>query len=105
MIREAQKQSRRTKSSARLAGHELSLKFKGRIYEGQFAGTLCFVPETCLKDELPDQIAYLRSGWASRNARLNAGKRVGSHLFPKGCEVRESAGLRGFVRKLAIEMS
>lgn len=105
MIREAQKKSRRTKTSARLTEQGLLLKLKGRIYEGQFAGTLCFVPETCLKDELPDQIAYLRSGWASRNARLNEGKRVGSHLFPKGCAIHESAGLRGFVKKLAIEMS
>jgi len=105
MIREAQKQSSRTKASGQLTGQGLSLKLKGRIYEGQFVGTLCFVPEACLKDELPDQIAYLRSGWASRNARLNEGKRVGSHLFPKGCVVHESASLRGFVKKLAIEMS
>jgi hypothetical protein len=54
----------------------------GRLFPGQFLGTFCFVPDSCLKNGQPDNTAYIKSGWATRNARLNVGKRIGSHLFP-----------------------
>jgi hypothetical protein len=54
----------------------------GRLFPGQFLGTFCFVPDACLKNGRLDKSAYIESGWATRNGRLNAGKRIGSHLFP-----------------------
>ena len=54
----------------------------GRLFPGQFLGTFCFVPDSCLKDGELDRTAYVKSGWATRNARLNSGKRIGSHLLP-----------------------
>jgi hypothetical protein len=54
----------------------------GQILPGQFSGTFCFVPLTCLGKTGVDQNTYLKTGWATRNLRLNAGRCIGSHLFP-----------------------
>ena len=54
----------------------------GQILPGQFSGTFCFVPNTCLGPKGLNRVAYLKTGWATRNLRLNAGRCIGSHLFP-----------------------
>ncbi len=73
----------------------------GRIYRGSFPATFCFVPNSCVVNGQLNEAAYIRSGWGTRNARLNANRVAGSHLLPAG--VTESDAVEappGFLEKL-----
>ena len=72
----------------------------GKILPGQFSGTFCFVPLTCLGKTEVDRMTYVKTGWATRNGRLNAGRCVGSHLFPREDAVLDQNDPR-FARFLA----
>jgi hypothetical protein len=57
----------------------------GRIFEGEYPQTFCFVPEDCIVFESGGfrliEGDYSRSGWDVRNMRFNDDG-SGQHLFP-----------------------
>ena len=59
----------------------------GCLFEGDAAGSLCFVPETCVQPSpggrvVIDEARYFRSRWAHRNLRC-ADDAAGVVLFPR----------------------
>lgn len=61
---------------------------EGVVIKGQFSGSFCFVPLSCLQRKADggielDRTRYLRGSWARKNVRFNPGRTVGSHLFPE----------------------
>ena len=55
----------------------------GRFYEGEFPGTICFVPLALVASGQLDQPKYVLEGWASLNIKAQPlHRRLGSHLFP-----------------------
>jgi hypothetical protein len=55
----------------------------GGFYEGEFPGTICFVPAALISAGQLDQPRYVLDGWASLNIKAQPlDRRLGSHLFP-----------------------
>jgi len=56
---------------------------KGCFYEGEFDGTVCFVPLELIQDGQLNRGRYVSRGWASLNIKAQEPEGgVGSHLFP-----------------------
>ena len=56
---------------------------EGYFYEGEFSGTICFVPASAIQAGRLNEALYVAQGWASLNIKAQKPRGgVGSHLFP-----------------------
>jgi hypothetical protein len=56
---------------------------EGYFYEGEFSGTICFVPVSAIQAGRLNEALYVAQGWASLNIKAQKPRGgVGSHLFP-----------------------
>lgn len=53
----------------------------GSFFEGQIPDTICFVPDSLVKEGLLDEGLYVVQGWAALNIKAQPFG-IGSHMFP-----------------------
>ncbi len=59
------------------------LGVEGYFYEGEFSGTICFVPVSVIQAGRLKEGQYVGQGWASLNIKAQQPRGgIGSHLFP-----------------------
>ncbi|HEY4300028.1 MAG TPA: hypothetical protein VGM73_04080 [Candidatus Didemnitutus sp.] len=80
----------------------------GRLFEGEFPETYCFVPQECILEDGEsvrlEELDYVVSGWDVRNMRFNQSGE-GEHLFPdihRPVNDLGSEGVRVFLDRIQV---